>query len=137
MKPSLINLKDFGLKDTQPRRMVLNMLYRTRVPASVQMIQKKILSTDQTINAVTIYRILDVFEKLHIVHRHPCNGCYSLCTLPDKKGHHGFLHCRSCDGIEEFASDDVCRVEHGIAKKSGFTPDAHVSEILGVCTSCS
>lgn len=105
-------------------------------PASPYDIHAWIGGRGDTVSVVTVYRILAVFEKLNLVHRHACNGLMSLCSMPTSKGHHSFLHCHSCGSVEEVADAALCRAEEGIAKKANFTPTKHVSEILGLCSSC-
>ncbi len=130
-------LKQSGLKDTQPRRLVVRALERIKQPSSPYDIQKWIAKQGDKINAVTVYRILEAFETLNIVHRHACNGQYSLCSQPDIAGHHGFLHCQDCGRVEEFADTALCRAENAVAQRAGFRPIEHVSEILGLCRTCT
>ncbi len=130
-----IVLKAGGLRDTQPRRMVIGALERATA-ASPSEILAWIRKKGATINAVTVYRILAALEKLDLVHRHPCNGEYSLCSMPGKEGHHGFLHCTSCGIVEEFMNHDLCVLENKIARSKKFRPSSHVSEIVGTCQSC-
>jgi Fur family ferric uptake transcriptional regulator len=128
-------LKSHGLRDTQPRRLVIETLRRGCRPLSPQNLQKTI-KAKAAINTVTVYRVLAVFEKIGLVHRHPCNGMFSLCTMPDTHGHHGFLHCHDCGKVEEFRDERLCKIENDIAKSAKFRPSSHVSEIVGTCRSC-
>lgn len=130
-------LRKSKLKDTQPRRMVLEALSKIKTPVSPYEIQKWLLKKNSELNVVTIYRILHALNSAHIVHRHPCSGHFALCTLPEQKGHHGFLHCHGCGLIMEFCSPALCTLEHGIAKKAGFEPESHMSEISGLCKRCT
>ncbi len=132
----MTTLKQYGLRDTQPRRMVLEALKRLDIPVSAYDIHAWINSRGETVSVVTVYRIVSVLEKLNVVHRHACNGLISLCSLPGTGGHHSFLHCHSCGSVEEFADPALCRAENAIAKKAKFKPLKHVSEILGICSSC-
>lgn len=125
-----------GLRDTQPRRVVFQALQKLKKALTPHDLQRSLAAKKTDINIVTVYRVLEAFEKANIVHRHPCNGAFSLCTIPHQKGHHGFLHCNSCDKVEEFTDQSLCNLEHGIAKKAGFTPMDHVSEIIGRCKLC-
>jgi Fur family transcriptional regulator, ferric uptake regulator len=126
-----------GLKNTQPRRTVMQALSRIRKQVSAYDLQRWMASKGDAMNQVTVYRVLDAFEKAGIVHKHPCDGNFSLCSIPDRKGHHGFLHCHDCGHVEEFCSEALCNIEHGIARKAGFKPSSHVSEIVGACSACS
>lgn len=126
-----------GMRDTQPRRLVLAGLKSLGKPVSHKEIHEWILGRDAAVSLVTVYRILEKFQGLGIVHRHPSSGGVMLCSLEGVGGHHGFLSCRSCGKVEEFADRELCRNEDRIAKKAGFTPHEHMSEIVGVCSSCS
>ncbi|MDB4978461.1 MAG: transcriptional repressor [Candidatus Peribacteria bacterium] len=129
-------LKAQGLRDTQPRRMVMQALIHIQSPASPYDIQKWITAQENTINTVTVYRVLEVFESLGLVHRHPSSGLYFPCSIPEIKGHHGFLHCTKCHLVEEFHNPELCVIENAIAKKAGFKAKNHLSEIVGVCKGC-
>lgn len=116
--------------------MVVAALAHLQKPASPQDIAQRIGAEGDTINTVTVYRILATLEEWELVHRHPCNGQYSLCSLPTQSGHHGFLHCSSCGSVEEFLSAELCKLEDRIARASRFQSHAHVSEIVGLCKFC-
>lgn len=129
-------LKRNGLRDTRPRRLVIAALQALREPASPAEIQQWIAKKGGAVDAVTVYRILDVLQKLGLTHRHPCSGAATLCALPGTPGHHGFLHCTSCGRVQEYCDASLCKLEDRIAKKAGYSPTSHVSEILGLCPSC-
>gem|GEM_PF-685529 len=130
-------LKDHGLRDTQPRRMVLNALTKMKKPASPYDIQKWISKKGDAVNTVTVYRVLEALHDVSLVHRHPCNGNFSMCTIPGVKGHHAFLHCTSCDNTEECCDENLCKAENILAKGANFKPTSHVSEIVGLCHFCT
>jgi Fe2+ or Zn2+ uptake regulation protein len=129
-------LKEQGLRDTQPRRLVVDALRKINRPASPQEIQKWVSSRGNAVNGVTVYRIIAMLEKLRLVHRHPCSGDLTLCSMPDVRGHHGFLHCSLCGEVQEFADADLCAAENTVAAKAGFLPHQHISEIIGICGGC-
>ena len=130
-------LKEHGLKDTQSRRFVLQALEKLKKPASPYDIQKWVDAKGGSINAVTVYRIIEAFMRIGLVHRHPCDGHFSLCSMPHKKGHHGFLHCTSCGKTQEFHDEQLCKAEERVARTLKFRSSTHVSEILGTCAACA
>ena len=130
-------LKRYGLRDTQPRRLVAESLIAGKEPSSAYDLRDRIVAGGGSINQVTVYRVLEAFERLGIAHRHPCNGRYTLCTMPERGGHHGILHCRDCGATEEFVDAELCRSEERVARDAGFRPASHVSELLGTCAACS
>jgi len=129
-------LKNSSLRDTQTRRLVTLALETICKPCSPTEIIQHIKESGATINLTTVYRILETFEAHHIVHRHPCNGKYALCAMPDAQGAHGFLHCHACGKTEEFVNADLQRTSDRIARSSGYQPSSHVTEILGTCITC-
>ncbi len=124
------------LRNTMPRRQVLSVLVSARKPVAHKEIHDRIAKCSAGVNLVTVYRILEKFEACGIVHRHPSSGRVTLCSLPDIKGHHGFLSCRQCGTVEEFSDSSLCAEENRIAKKAGFRPLHHVSDIVGLCGKC-
>lgn len=132
--PPLLHV--YGLRDTQPRRLVLSVLQRAKTPLSHKKIFTEIKKSNAAINLVTIYRVLEKFEEIGLTHRHLHSGGVVLCTLQDTKGHHVLLSCSSCGTVKECADPHLCQHEDRIAKKAGFTPKAHCSEVIGMCSSC-
>lgn len=130
------SLKHHGLRDTQPRRMVLEAMESLGKPASPSDIHAWITARGDTVSLVTVYRILAVLERLNLVHRHACNGLLSLCSLPSPDGHHGFMHCHGCGSVEEFSDSTLRRAEDAVATKAKFRPASYANEILGLCFSC-
>jgi Fur family ferric uptake transcriptional regulator len=114
----------------------MHILSKSKKPLSASALHKKLVSQSYKVNLVTVYRILETFHTLGIVHQHPCDGSYSLCSLPGENGHHAFLHCTQCGKIEEVCDELLCKAEHAIAKKAHFQPIKHISELTGLCASC-
>jgi len=126
-----------GLKDTAPRRLVAEALCGIDAPASAKDLHEWIArERDRSVGIVTVYRILDLLEKIGAVHRHSNDGLYSVCHIPSVHGHHVLLHCDACGKIEEKHDHSLCEQEDAVARSAGFRPVRHVSEILGTCHSC-
>lgn len=133
---ALSAMRAAGLKDTLPRRAVVEALASLAKPATPAEIAAAAARRKSPVNLVTVYRIVEALEPLGVVHRHPCSGGYSLCQLDSVAGHHGFLHCHDCGKTEEFQSEELCSLEKSIAGRAGFTSHSHVAEIVGVCRDC-
>jgi len=121
------------IRNTQPRRIILAALGTVARPLSPAEIEVQL---GCTVDLVTIYRTLALFEKNHLVHKHPSTSGYLLCTIPERFGHHGFLTCTSCKTTEEFHDPRFCKLEEAIAHRAKFSAMEHVSEILGLCSHC-
>ena len=139
-------LRRSNLRDTQPRRLVMEALTSIGVPASHKEVYSWIEKQGAAINLVTVYRILQAFEDLGIVHRHPSSGGFVLCSIEEDHHHdiaatctacHGFLSCQGCGTVQEFTDGKLCTEENRIARNAGFTPKHHMSEIIGLCAKCT
>lgn len=130
-------IKSIGLRDTQSRRLVLKVLMKAKKPLTHKDIFSAIQKSDATVNLVTIYRMLETFEKVGLVHKHLSSGGVVVCSMPEQKGHHVLLSCDDCGKVEECCDSHLCAHEDRIAKKAGFVPKSHLSEVIGICSSCS
>lgn len=130
-------LKAHNLRDTQPRRAVMTALASLGRAVSATEIQRAVTDAGEKVNTVTVYRILEAFQETGIVHREPETGNFFLCQLPEESGHHIFLHCLTCGKTEERTDHELCDAEDAAAKRAGFTPVSHVTEIRGTCRECA
>jgi len=130
-------LKAQGYRDTQPRRMVLAALEKAKKPLSPYAIHQWIKARGWTTDIVTVHRILGLLETHALVHRHDRGEAFSLCPSPGSGGHHLSLRCTDCGSSSELHADGLCGSAKSLAKKVGFTPLSHLSELLGRCASCS
>ena len=94
--------------------------------------KKKIL-----MNAVTIYRVLDAFEGIGIVHKVLAFNGYVKCTMEPSKSCHHYIVCKECRRLDEIEGEDLSRLEAKISKEKGFTVYTHYLEFMGVCKRCS
>jgi len=130
-------LRQNGMKDTAPRRLAAEALCASDIPVSVKDLHEWIArERGRSVGIVTVYRILEMLEKIGVVHRHASEGVYSVCHIPSVHGHHVLLHCDACGKVEEKHDHDLCKREDSVARSVGFMPARHVSEILGTCLSC-
>lgn len=132
---SLAILKKAHYKVTGPRCAVLDVLEKTESPLSPYDIEERI-PKNIPVNVVTIYRVLDVFEKLGIAHRIHTKEGYVRCDFEGKEGCHYFAVCRNCGKSYEFL-EPACRIEKIIPKNLPFKNVKHISEIAGICDHCS
>ncbi len=129
-------LRAHNLRDTRPRRAVLRALMRLGRAVSIAQIHAALERTDGGVNTVTVYRILEAFARAGIVHREPETGRFFLCQLPGEAGHHVFLQCLRCGRTEERQDARLCQAEDALAKRAGFLPQSHITQIRGTCRQC-
>jgi len=129
-------LRNQGYKITRPRKQVLEALEHTETPLSPYEIQKLLHEEGKHLDHVTIYRILDLFCALNLVHRVWSLGGFVKCTLGDEEGCHRYMICRNCGALQEFADKALCERENKVAERLGFHAEHHASEFSGLCSHC-
>jgi Fe2+ or Zn2+ uptake regulation protein len=125
-----------GYKVTRPRRQVLEILEEARKSLSPYDIQRLLRQQGKHLNHVTIYRILDLFCSLNLVHRILSSGGFVKCTLGNKEGCHRFMVCHNCGTTQEFVDQQLCLQESKSAQNLGFHTEHHFSESSGLCPNC-
>ena len=135
-------LKSVGLKVTEPRLTILQLMQDTRDEMqhfSAEDIYKLLLEHHSEIGLATVYRALDLLSKLGIlVQVDFCDGCarYELNTADPKIHHHHHLICLKCKKVIEFDEDLLDVLEGYISKKSGFEILNHEVKFFGYCKDC-
>lgn len=129
-------LKNREYKITGPRTAVLEVLAKADSPLSAYDIQG-LIPKDIPINVVTIYRVLEVFQKLGIAHRIHTREGFVRCDFELKEGCHYFAVCTQCGRTMEFLHKDSCLLDKIIPKNLPFKELGHLAEISGICEHCS
>lgn len=118
-------LEELGYKLTKPRLQVLQALEREKSLISARNLHKKITTVDRA----SVYRTLNIFEKLHIVNVEILEKEKLYC-LADHPHHH--IICRKCGYTEEFQCD-----KREFKKFKNFTNIHHQLTLTGVCNKCN
>lgn len=134
-------LKSGGYRITQPRKQLLAFLAQTEQPYSAYDMQSAMAEQGQSMDTVTIYRTLDTFEKLHLVHRIPTGSryvrCHTRCADTNREhAQHYLLVCENCDDITEISDTLPKTVLAQLEALSGFSLGDKAVELRGQCASC-
>ncbi|MEM0952477.1 MAG: transcriptional repressor, partial [Cyanobacteria bacterium P01_H01_bin.74] len=84
----ITHLKKLGFRITKQRRLVAEVLDRVNNPLSAYDIKDLLQEHGETIDTVSIYRILDCFEENQLIHRVLATGKVVKCNLE------GETHCQ-------------------------------------------
>lgn len=90
----------------------------------------------QAVNISTVYRTLELLEKLELVrHAHITDRAptYHSASAPT----HVHLVCRKCKGITEVAPETVEPMTRAIRERHGFVTDVGHLSVFGTCAKCS
>ena len=131
--PNTKNLRQAGLKTTQPRLKVLDVLETSPIHhMTAEDVYKRLLETEQEIGLATVYRILTQFEAAGLVIRHNFEGGRALYEL-DNGAHHDHMVCVECGKVFEFVDRTIEQQQRNVAAKAGFSMEDHSLSLYGVC----
>ncbi|MBI2858104.1 MAG: transcriptional repressor [Chloroflexi bacterium] len=136
VRQALKALRAAGYRITRPRRLVLAALGQGNGPMSPYDLQKALDESGEKLDHVTIYRTVELLQRLNLAHKVLSVGGYARCTLNNEEGCHGYLVCRGCGKLQEFADASLCRREDELAERMGFRAERHLTEFSGLCSVC-
>lgn len=139
---ALLAMKGAGLKLTRPRQEVLGFLAENSEAMTPYEIRDA-LKKKAKLDVVTIYRMLEEFTKMGLVHRVMSLGRFVKCSeseldrhCEEDEGCHHYLICERCHQIEEIAGENLHELEKKIEKQLKFKIFSHSLEFLGLCSKC-
>lgn len=127
-------LKQYELKCTTSRIMILEILYNFDKPVKVEDVYSKLKNK---MDEATIYRTLSSFEKAGIVRQ--VNLRRDSVYFELNNDHHHHIVCLKCGDIEDFKeSNDIEKILRRIVEKSSKFKiiNEHSLEIFGLCSRC-
>ena len=126
-------LKDVGLKATQPRLKILNVLEQNRERhMSAEDVYRALMAAGDDLGLATIYRVLMQFESAGLVIRHHFAEGHAVFEL-DSGEHHDHILCLDCGKVTEFVDSTIERRQIRIATQHGFRLADHSLVLHGRC----
>lgn len=125
-------LKENGYFTTSPRKHIFELL---QLHPTLTM--KGLIALSKQHDQATIYRTIDLFEKLGIIHRLRL-GWHTKIELSDSfQHHHHHLTCTFCGKVIILKEDAIIEKQiKDMALLKNFLPADHELEIRGKCKSC-
>lgn len=118
-------LKKVGLKVTQPRLKILELLERRRFKhMTADDIYRELNKLGDDMGLATVYRVLNQFEASGLVIKHNFEGGQAYYEL-DSGGHHDHMVCVETGKVMEFVNEDIERIQHEIAEEAGYEIEDH------------
>ena len=119
------NLRKVGLKVTQPRMRILDLLEVNRNKhMTADDIYRALVGANEDIGLATVYRVLNQFETAGLVVKHNFESGQAFYEL-DSGEHHDHLVCVETGRVTEFVSEDIERIQAEIAKEHGYEIEDH------------
>jgi len=123
---------------TPARLLLLDTLQKQKKPISAYSIRKLLKEDNLSLNIATIYRVLDFWCHLGVVHKLSATNKFIRCSSPDEKHTHIINSCQRCETVFE-----SCNEKMGLNLEKGpeslgltFVSNSHL-EIPVICEACS
>lgn len=115
-----VNLRNAGLKVTQPRKRILELLDEAgNKHVTADDIYRVLIQAGEDIGLATVYRVLNQFEAAGLVVKHNFEGGQAYYEL-DSGDHHDHMVCVESGKVIEFSNSEIERLQADIAAKHGY-----------------
>lgn len=119
------NLRKVGLKVTQPRKLILDLLEETdNKHVTADDIYRVLMQSGEDIGLATIYRVLNQFESAGLVVKHNFEGGQAFYEL-DSGSHHDHMICVETGKVIEFTNEEIEILQARIAAEHGYDIEDH------------
>lgn len=128
-----------GYKLTNQRKDILNAMYDNRHEhLSSEDVYDIVSKENPELGIATVYRTLQLFEKLNIVYKINFDDGLSRyeLNLGNENHHHHHLICLECGKVKEVELDLLESLENEIEKEENFKIIDHNVKFYGYCNQC-
>ncbi|AUI65082.1 MULTISPECIES: ferric iron uptake transcriptional regulator [Glaesserella] len=129
-------LKKVGLKVTEPRLTILELMQQTRDQMqhfAAEDIYKLLLEKQSEIGLATVYRVLNQFEEVGILTRHNFDANKAVYEL-NMNHQHDHIICMDCGKVFEFKDSEIERRQREISQQHGIELANHSLYLYGKCS---
>ncbi|NLV92027.1 MAG: transcriptional repressor [Firmicutes bacterium] len=133
-------LSDHDHRLTPQRQAILQVLVEQGNPQhmSAEKIFMEAKKLHPELGLATVYRTLEIFEKLGIVYKLEYGDGQARFEFNDnvEEHYHHHLICLGCGKIQEFNDDLLEDMERAIAQQADFDITDHCLRFFGYCSEC-
>ena len=125
---------DSGRSATPQRMTIIDALNSSGKNLSAYELLDLLNNKGQLFNISTIYRVLNFWIEMGIVHKIDSSNTYLICNDKHTNHFHLLLQCSNCKSVEE-----SCQIstQFSSPESSKFSiKDGQVIEFLGLCNNC-
>ncbi len=128
-------LRARGLRLTEARRAVLQIVSTSAVHLPVAEVHRRALRVAPGIGLASVYRTIDLLNRLGLIKRvHVDDRHRHYAAATEGHGHH--LVCRACGRVVEFSECQVEAIVKVLARRTRFVIEGHSIELYGRCPDC-
>ena len=124
-----------GYRMTPQRMMILSAIESSDDHISAEEIYAQIVAKYPNVNISTVYRTLELLERLGLVTKTDL-GEGRVRYHPADKGHHHHLICRECGAIIDLDESLLTSLKSTLLREYKFSADLRHLAILGRCVNC-
>ena len=124
-----------GYRMTPQRQMILSAIENSDDHISAEEIYTQVVAKYPHVNISTVYRTLELLEKLGLVTETDLGGG-RVRYHPVDKGHHHHLVCRECGAIIDLDEHLLASLKESLLREYNFIADLRHLAILGRCLNC-
>lgn len=134
MQPPLLDsVTDAGYRLTRPRQAVAELIGARAGHFTAADLLGEARRRRMRIGRATMFRNLDLFTELGALERLDLpNGEHAYVACEPEQHHHHVV-CRNCGRSVEVEDGGLQSVVNEIARRSGYSIDAHRLELFGLC----
>ena len=122
---------------TPLRSALLKLIYQYDKPVSAYDLLKMLRQSHPHAEAMTVYRGLEFWMSVGVLHKLAGNNTYTACPHPDQDHFGQLLLCQRCGKSTEIQETNLSQLIKKVAEKNHFSIQAQLIEISGVCEGCS
>ncbi len=127
-------LKDKGFKFTPQRRLILDIIHEPQSYQTAEDIFEIACSRMPGVNKSTVYRTLDLLEKLGCVYKNELNNKTVYCHSDE--GYHQHLVCSVCGKTIECDECFLLPIKKMLDDRYGFQVNLEHLVMSGLCQEC-
>jgi len=128
-------LRKLGYRLTPQRIMILEAVERADSHISAEEIYTQVHRRYPYMNISTVYRTLELLEKLGLVIKTDF-GEGRVRYHPVDKGHHHHLVCQECGAIIDIDESTLARLQDVLLARYNFSASLKHVAIFGLCSNC-
>ncbi len=129
-------LTERGYRLTPQRIMIFSAIENSDHHISAEEIYAQIVVKYPNVNISTVYRTLELLERLGLVTKTDL-GEGRVRYHPAEKGHHHHLVCRECGAIVDLDESLLAPLKGALLREYEFIADLKHLAILGRCVNCT
>ena len=124
-----------GYRMTPQRLMIVSAIENSENHISAEDIYAQVVAKYPNVNVSTVYRTLELLEKLGLVTKTEM-GVGHIVYHPLEKGHHHHLICRECGTVINLDEAALTPLKESLQRDYQFSAELRHLGIMGLCASC-